>query len=203
MQKRDELIPTVARVFAELGYRRTTTVELAERCGVQETILYRLWPDKRSMFIAAIHHVHELSVRTWERLLDGRGPGTAAERLLAYEAAHLGEFGHARIIFAGLSETDDPEIRRALAVMYRRYQEFIQAQVGAHRAERTRRSPRARPADAALAAWAMIGLGTVATIARELELLGAGDRTRLLMDVGGVLLGGQDGATPRGAPRRR
>ena len=48
--RRRELIGTVATTFAELGYRRTTTANLAERCGVQEAILYRLWPDKRAMF---------------------------------------------------------------------------------------------------------------------------------------------------------
>lgn len=195
-QKKTELIPIVARAFAELGYRRTTTAELAERCEVQETVLYRLWPDKKAMFIAAIDHVYELSARTWERLLAERKPGSTAERLLAYEAAHLGEFGHARIIFAGLSETDDPDIRRALSGMYARYQAFIVGQVGRHRSgakagarASARASAKRQAADAVLASWAMIGLGTVASIARELDLLDAPGRKRLMIDVGGLLLG--------------
>ena len=40
--RRRELAPVLARAFAELGYRRATTAELAERCGVQEKALYRL-----------------------------------------------------------------------------------------------------------------------------------------------------------------
>ena len=68
-EKRRELLPIVARAFAERGYRRTTTAELAERCGVQENILYRLWPDKKAMFIAAIGYVYDLSVAIWSRLL--------------------------------------------------------------------------------------------------------------------------------------
>jgi AcrR family transcriptional regulator len=184
--KRRELLPVVARAFAELGYRRTTTAELAQRCGVRENILYRLWPDKKAMFIAAIGYVYDLSALTWQALLERDGPGSAAERLLGYEAAHLGEFGHARIIFAGLSETDDPDIRKALAAMYRRYQEFVRDQVGAHRAGNG-----AVEATEGLTAWALVGLGTVATIARELRLLPDGDRRALMIDVGRLLLGGR------------
>jgi AcrR family transcriptional regulator len=69
-RKRQELLPIVARAFAELGYRRATTAELARRCGVPQNILYRIWPDKKAMFIAAIDYVYELSAATWQRLLD-------------------------------------------------------------------------------------------------------------------------------------
>lgn len=187
LDKRRELIPIVARAFAELGYRRTTTAELARRCGVRENILYRLWPDKKAMFIAAIGYVYESSVAIWARVLaEDDGRQTAAERLLAYEAQHYGEFGHYRIIFAGLSETDDPEIRVALADMYQRYQRFLREQIGAHRAQR----PEGAPPDLVLAAWAVVGVGTVASIGRELGLLGDRQRQRLIADIGRLLLEG-------------
>ncbi len=183
-EKRRELLPIVARTFAELGYRRTTTAELAARCGVQENILYRLWPDKKAMFIATIGYVYDLSVAIWGRLLVDKG--TAAKRLLEYEAGHHGEFGHYRIVFAGLSETDDPDIRAALADMYQRYQRFVREQIVAHRSQR---STTAMP-DAALAAWAVIGLGTVANIGREFGLLSDRQRRRLIAEIGGLLLDG-------------
>lgn len=194
-QKRRELLPLVARSFAELGYRRSTTAQLARRCKVQETILYRLWPDKKAMFIAAIDHVYDLSARTWEGVATGGTGGSKAQTLLDYESKHLGEFGHARIVFAGLSETDDPQIRRALARMYLRYQKFVCAQVRSHRARpaggaaRKRRTAGATAPDPVLAAWALIGLGTVASIARELDLLGDRERRRLMVQVGSAMLG--------------
>lgn len=186
-EKRRELIPVIARAFADLGYRRTTTAELARRCKVRENILYRLWPDKKAMFIASIGYVYDLAIITWERLLQKETGGSSAERLLEYESKHLGEFGHSRIIFAGLSETDDPEIRRALARMYQRYQKFVMEQVAAHRAGRAGR----RAADLALTSWAFIGLGTVAGIALELDLLPGRDRGRLMTQIGKLLLAGR------------
>ncbi len=184
-ERRAALLPVVARTFAELGYRRATTAQLAERCGVQETILYRLWPDKRRMFIASIEYVYALTELTWRRLLDAPDAETApaAARILDYEAVHLGEFGHYRIVFAGLNETDDPEIRAALRRMYTRFAELIHARLpGA-----ARRASRA-PATGALLAWAVIGLGTVANITRELGLLSADERRRLLTEIGHRLL---------------
>lgn len=184
-EKRKALLPIVARAFADLGYRRTTTAELAARCGVQENILYRLWPDKKAMFIAAIDYVFDLSMQVWSRQLSHvEEARSGAERLLQYEARHHGEHGHYRIVFAGLSETDDPEIRGALAGMYRRFHQFVRAQVAAHHGDRNSR----QSSRAAMAAWALVGLGTVANIGRELGLLNDRHRRRLIEDAGQLLL---------------
>lgn len=185
--RRRELAPVLARAFAELGYRRATTAELAQRCGVQEKALYRVWSDKRAMFLAALDQVFTESEATWEQLMTARRPGeSAAERLLAHEAEHHGETRLYRIVFAGLSESDDPLIRDALAALYGRYQRLIQRQIESHRGGRKR----AADLDPALAAWAIVGLGTVANIGRELELMKSRDRARLLGEAGTKLLGG-------------
>lgn len=186
-ERKQELLPVVAAAFAELGYRRTSTAELADRCGVRVNILYRLWPDKRAMFVAAIHHVFERSLETWEALLaDVDDPADAARELLRYEARHLGEHGLYRILFAGLGETDDADIRTALAETYGRFVEFIRAQVAASRGV----APKSGGVAVDQAVWALLGLGTVANIGRELELLGPRQRERLLADMGDAILAG-------------
>lgn len=188
-ERRAELIPVVAKAFSELGYRRATTAELARRCGVQETTLYRLWPDKKSMFLAAITHVVESSTRTWSDTAAREGAGSAAQKVLAYEAEHHGELGLYRILFAGLGETDDPEIRTALGAAYERVAAWIQQRIDEHRGDAPDRDDRER-LKARTAAWAAVGLGTVINIGRELGLLDADQRRRLLADVGALLLDG-------------
>jgi AcrR family transcriptional regulator len=186
-QKIKELLPVVAQAFAELGYRRTTTADLARRCGVRENILYRLWPDKKAMFVAAIDYVFDLSVETWAKLLERPSKRqSAAGRLLEHEASHHGELGLYRIIFAGLSETDDPEIRQALSRMYQQFQKFIREQIDRHRS--TSESCHGARVRSESAAWAVIGLGTVANIGRELGLLDDSDRRRLMEQAGKCLL---------------
>src|SRR5260221_9946990 len=102
------------------------------------------------MFLAAIEHVYEGSVKTWKRLLAGNRKGEAGRRLLEYEAVHHGEYGLYRIVFAALGEADDPEIRAALKKMYRQFHEFIRGRLfGGHKARQGEENR----------AWAMIGLG--------------------------------------------
>lgn len=186
-ERRRELLPVLARAFAELGYRRATSSELAARCGVQEKALYRLWPDKRAMFLAALEQVFAESEAAWAELARARGKGqSTAERLLAHEAEHHGEHRLYRIVFAGLSETDDALIRDALAGLYGRFQRLIQERVEEHR----RGKKAAGALDPALAAWAIVGLGTVANIGRELELLKGRERARLFESAGRRLLDG-------------
>jgi AcrR family transcriptional regulator len=185
-ERREELLPVIARTFVRLGYRRATTAALAQACQVQETILYRLWADKKAMFIAAIEHVYEVSTGMWAKLLgDGDDGKSAAERLLEYESTHHGEFGMYRIVFAGLSESDDEDIRAALCSMYERYHEFIGARLSDHRSGDVARI------DGELSAWAIIGLGTITAIGRELGLLDGQARSDLWNEPGRLLLEGR------------
>lgn len=205
--QRRRLLPVVADAFVELGYRRATTAELARRCGVQENILYRLWRDKKAMFIASIAFVFDSSLAIWEGLLSGAAaddradrraaarPRSPAELLLAYEAQHHGEFGRYRILFAALGETDDADIRRTLRETYARFHAWIARQVEQHRAGRG-----GGPAPI-LSAWALVGLGTVANIGRELELIDDGQRRALLEAAGPLLLDGA--STPRRTRAKR
>ena len=181
-QRRRDLIPIVAGTFADLGYRRTTTAELAARCGVRENILYRLWPDKRAMFIASLDHVYDHSERTWAELLETRAGRSPADVLLDYEATHHGELGLYRILFAGLSETDDAEIAAAMRRVYGRFHRFATEQVAAHR------GVEGAPVDAAKLAWGIVGLGTVANIGRELSLFSDAERADLVASIGRLLL---------------
>lgn len=195
-ERRREVIRPVAETFAELGYRRTTTAVLAERCGLQEVALYRLWPDKKAMFVAAIEFVGDNTERIWDGLLPGAGAGggaagragkdasSGAERLLAHEAKHLGEFGFHRILFAGFSETDDDDVRAALKAVYERLLRRIAELVAAHRGSGAPGLPAA-----AMTAWALVGLGTATNLGRELGLLGERARSELFASVGRHLLG--------------
>ncbi len=182
-------MPVIARAFAEHGYRRATTAKLAEACGVRENVLYRLWPDKKAMFVATIEYMYRLSADAWSNVIAKVGPGqSAAERVLAYSSEHHGELGLYKLIFAGLTETDDPDVQKALRDMYARFHKFIAQQIAVHRDENNGKIPR----NVELAAWAFVGLGTVVGIGRELELLGPVQRKNLMREMGALLLSGGD-----------
>lgn len=186
--QKKEFLPIIAQTFSELGYRRTTTAELAARCGVRENILYRLWNDKKDMFLASIENLFTATNARWNEVLeDSDSEDSEAQRILEYEAKTHGEEGFYRITFAGLSESDDPDIRKALSQMYKNYHRRLRKQVAEHRgSENVSSLP-----DADLSAWAFIALGTVANICRELGLLGPRQRRRLIADLGRFILDGE------------
>ncbi len=193
-ERRAALLPVLAEAFAGAGYRGATTAQLATRCGVQETVLYRLWPDKRAMFLAAIDHVYERSLAIWDRLAAavdegacGAGRPSAAERILAHEARHHGDFKLYRVLFAGLGDVDDDEVRAHMRATYRKFQRYVRDRIVEHRVC----AGRTGGLDPELAAWAVVGLGTVVNIGREVGLINARERGRLLADAGRVLLEGE------------
>ncbi len=188
-ERRQAFRPVIAEAFAELGYRRATTAELAARCGVRENQLFRLWDDKKAMFLDAIDFVHHNAVTWWAELMQDADDGrTTAQRVLAAEARQHGESELYRIVFAGLSETDDPDIRKALRDMFRRFQTFIDRQVADHRAE----SGRGAVPDSAAAAWAIIGIGLASDVMRELRLAPLAERRDTWEQAGGFLLDGAE-----------
>jgi len=184
-QRRADLTPVIAKSFAELGYRRATTAALAKRCGLRENQLYRLWPCKKAMFLASIDYVYESTAAKWRELLSNGEGGSPTERILTWEGEHRGESGLHRITFAGLNETNDPDIREALRQMYQKFHTFIIGQVHEHR---TGVDNGGHP-DAALTAWAVIGLGMIANITHELALLAQNTQAQMVHDVGAHLLG--------------
>lgn len=187
-ERRKQMIPEITRVFARYGYRRTTTSQLAQNCGVRENILYRLWPDKKAMFIAAIDHIYDISEQIWAQVLEPQAMRVSpAQRLLNYESEHHGELGFYRIVFAGLSESDDPEIRAALRRMYRRFQRYISRQIEAHR----KLSGGTGDPAPEMAAWAFLGVGTIVNISREFELMSDRQREGCVRQVGHLLLDGK------------
>ncbi len=187
-EKREQLLPLVAQAFAELGYRRATTAVLAQRCEVRVNILYRLWADKKAMFIASIDYVYEQAVGIWREVLAETDDDTGgAERLLRHEAEHYGESGLHRIIFAGLSETHEPEIRQALRDMYGRFHRFIRGQIADHRDGHETTGLLGET----VAAWAIVGLGNVANISRELGLQTDRGRKKMFSQAGRLLLDGR------------
>lgn len=53
-KRRAQILRAATRLFAKQGFNGTTTREIAERVGVKETILFRLFPSKRELYWAVI-----------------------------------------------------------------------------------------------------------------------------------------------------
>jgi AcrR family transcriptional regulator len=188
-ERRISLLPSLAEVFARTGYRGTTTASLAEATGLQETQLYRVWPSKKAMFLAVIDYLYDKQEAKWAERFAGGASEKTLQRVLLEEGRERGTTGLHRILFAGLSETDDPEVREALSRMYRDYHRAVSRIVREHRQLTGRDTT-----GVSQAAWGLIAIGTFISIGRELDVFSIRTQRDLMSRLGEQLAQGLAGS---------
>src|SRR5436853_5854871 len=93
VSRQKEILDAAARLFAEHGYADTDTQLLAEKLGVGKGTLYRYFPSKEDVFLAAVdrgmrklHEQVEASVRDVQDPLEQIA--AAIRAYLAFFAEH-------------------------------------------------------------------------------------------------------------------
>jgi AcrR family transcriptional regulator len=126
--RRRQLLDVASDLFARLGYRGTTTAELAKAAGITEPILYRHFDNKLDLFITLVDEVGREVIAGWHEALDGvTEPAKRLEILLANNpATHEKGKGVYRVIFQAMTEVEeDREIGRALRKHFTKLHQFI------------------------------------------------------------------------------
>jgi AcrR family transcriptional regulator len=77
-QRRDLVLSAAREEFALGGYEATTTEAIARRVGVSQPYLFRLFPSKKALFLAAL----EECFATLEHLFDESSAGLTGEDAL-------------------------------------------------------------------------------------------------------------------------
>ena len=193
--RKPDFLPLIADAFVENGYRRTTTAALAAACHVRENELYRIWPNKKAMFLDAIQYVFDTVTADWSKSIDESKRETSAEQLIQWQSQHRGDSRLHRILFSGLSEVDDSDIRKSLRTLYQQFHQVLEDYIRGHRHERGQ-SPELGDAETA---WAMIGLGSIFDIAHELGLGNVSQRREILQAATTAMLNMNNGASATAA----
>lgn len=114
--RRAQLLETAAELFAEHGYARATTSQLAKAAGVTEPIIYRHFGSKRDLFIALVRRTSEETIAFWEQQL--AKASTPAERLSTLvdgnPMVHPRFHNAYRVILQAITEVGDEGIAQAL-----------------------------------------------------------------------------------------
>jgi AcrR family transcriptional regulator len=77
-ERRVRVLCAAVAEFARAGYDATTTAAIAQRCEVSQPYLFKLFPSKRDLFLAAA----ELCFRAWRDLLAEAADGLAGQPAL-------------------------------------------------------------------------------------------------------------------------
>lgn len=66
--RREELLNAAVDVFAEYGYYSATTTQIAERVGISQPYVFKLFKNKQELFIAALERAFERIVNCFAEL---------------------------------------------------------------------------------------------------------------------------------------
>lgn len=130
-ERRQQLLSTAATVFAERGYARATTAELARAAHVTEPIIYRHFKSKKELFIALINRTGEETLRLWKQSLhNAPDPAERLRRLIGANPM-VGDRGRGgyRVIVQAMTEIADGDIRAALVHHLIALHEFVANEV--------------------------------------------------------------------------
>lgn len=88
-ERRESVIRAATAEFARGGYHGTSTEAIAKRVGVSQPYLFRLFPGKKAIFLAATERCIEDTIQTFSE---------AAEGLEGEEALHAMANAYTRLI---------------------------------------------------------------------------------------------------------
>jgi len=88
-ERRESVIRAAVAEFARAGYHGTSTAAIAQRVGVTQPYLFRLFPDKRAIFVAALVRSMDDTRLAFERAVDGMEGGERALQAMANAHAQL------------------------------------------------------------------------------------------------------------------
>jgi AcrR family transcriptional regulator len=115
-RRRQQILETAVRVFAEVPYSRATTADLAKAAGISEPALYRHFAGKKDLFLGLMDEVRERLLTIWQDIADrASSPMNALSEIgVGYLTRSYAHAGVMRVQFQALAETEDTEIREAL-----------------------------------------------------------------------------------------
>ena len=156
-ERREQLLETAIRLFAERGYSGATTSELARAAGVTEPIIYRHFNSKKDLFIAVIERTGQRTTEMWEgQLAIAKDPAQRLKRLFVANPLITDRGrGIYRVVTQAMMEITDPDILRALQQHITQIHAFVAREVAKAQAD-GRVSKHFSPE---ITAWTLLQLG--------------------------------------------
>ncbi|MBF6045044.1 TetR family transcriptional regulator [Streptomyces sp. NRRL B-1677] len=85
-ERRESVIRAAVTEFSRAGYKGTSTEAIARRVGVSQPYLFRLFPTKEAIFLAAARRCLEETREVFEKAVEGAPPrGTLQAMAAAYD----------------------------------------------------------------------------------------------------------------------
>ena len=122
-ERREEILDAAVTEFAAYGLRGASVENMAEKVGVSQPYVYRLFGTKKDLFLAATGHVRRRIMQTFEE------GASSEDTLQAMGQSYSLQFFRREemmLMLQGFAASEDPEIKEAMASGFAEIWHFVQ-----------------------------------------------------------------------------
>src|SRR4051794_35541430 len=137
-ERRESVIRAAMSEFARGGYHGTSTEAIAKRVGVSQPYLFRLFPGKKAIFLAAADRCMEDTLRTFEEAAEGlegedaqQAMANAYVRVIAEQPERLMMQMQMYVAVAAAEEEGDPAFGESVRAGWMRLWDAVHLPLGA------------------------------------------------------------------------
>ena len=130
--RREEILAAAIEEFARFGLYGTAVDVIAERVGISQPYIFRLYGTKKDLFIAAALQVCDRIQRAFSAAASA-SPGKPLEAMGRAYAGLLSSRAELLTLLHAFAASEDPEVKRAVSSRYHELWDFVARTSGASR----------------------------------------------------------------------
>ena len=137
-ERREAILEAARDEFASTGYYGTSTETIAERAGISQPYLFRLFGTKKELFVASVRRCFRETLETFMRAAEGK---RGEEALKAMGESYMGLLTDRSRLMAQMqafASCDDPELRAVVREGYGDLFSWVERVSGVEPAELSR-----------------------------------------------------------------
>lgn len=130
-ERREEVLLAAMEEFARGGLDGTPTEAIADRVGISQPYLFRLFGTKKELFLAAVERCFERTLGAFQRAAEGR---SGQDALHAMGRAYAGLLKDRSVLLLQLqayAACEDPDVRTLVRAGFKRLVGFVAEASGA------------------------------------------------------------------------
>jgi AcrR family transcriptional regulator len=117
-ERREAILEAARDQFASTGFHGTSTETIAERAGISQPYLFRLFGTKKELFLASVRRCFRETLETFQRAAEGKRGQEALEAMGEAYMALLSDRSRLMAQMQAYASCDDPEIRAVVREGY-------------------------------------------------------------------------------------
>ena len=119
-ERREQLLTAAIAEFGVTGYHGTSTETIAERAGISQPYLFRLFGTKKDLFLACVDRCFDLTMEAFREAVRTKADDETPRQAMGHAyIENLGNRDLVLFVHQTYAAADDPDIRELAARRFR------------------------------------------------------------------------------------